>query len=79
LFELSSEEVADLVFCVRPARLAMLCFAALLGLMIFVSAFAGIYGVLTSDIYFWWRGLPAAILVAIVSIFLFVDVVLGEI
>jgi hypothetical protein len=63
----------------RPARLAMLCFAALLGLMISVSALAGIYGVLTPDIYFWWRGLPAAILVAIVSIFLFVDVVLGEI
>ena len=57
----------------KPARMAMLCFASVLGLMISMSALTGIYGILPTGIYLLWRDWPATILTGIVMVFAFID------
>ena len=57
----------------RPARMAMLCLASLLGLMISISAITGIYRILPTRLYLFWREMPAAVLVGMVMVSAFVD------
>lgn len=57
----------------QPARMAMLCFSSVLGMMISISALTGIYGILPTSIYMLWRDLPATILSGLVLVFAFID------
>jgi hypothetical protein len=57
----------------KPARMGMLYFAAVLGLIISIAALTALYGVLPSEIYFFWREWPAAILTCLVVAFAGID------
>ncbi len=59
----------------RPARMAMIYFSSVLGLIISIPALLAIYGIISPNIYFWWREIPTYILFLLVGIFAVIDVV----